>query len=967
MAQEYLTVRGAREHNLKDISVTIPRNRLTVITGLSGSGKSSLAFDTIYAEGQRRYVESLSAYARQFLGLMEKPDVDAIEGLSPAISIEQKSTGQNPRSTVGTVTEIYDYLRLLWARVGVPHCPNDGTPVTRQSAAQITDSVLAWPEDTRIEVLAPMVRGRKGEFRELLDDVRKRGFVRVRVDGKTYDLGEVPPLNRRQNHDIAVVVDRLVVRPADRSRLNDSIETALKTADGIVEIVAHDAAERRNVGTAETRATAVPTSRRSAVFSERFACPVCGLSLPELEPRQFSFNSPFGACPDCHGVGTRREVNADLILGDPSISILEGVVLPWGEPSGYLRKIVLPTLARAFRFDLNAPWGNLGDSARQALLYGAEGRFRFQTDGGRGRSEYETEWEGILKNVEHRYRESASDAVRAGLEEFMIEQPCQTCGGKRLKAESLAVLVAGRSIGDVVDLPVQRAIEFFQGIPLREDGRAGLDPDIAGPILKEVGDRLRFLRDVGLDYLTLGRAATSLSGGETQRIRLATQIGSRLVGVLYILDEPSIGLHQRDNERLLGTLKGLRDLGNTVIVVEHDADTIEAADHVIDLGPRAGRFGGEVVAEGNVEAIRRHPTSLTGRYLRGELRVPLPPGRREAPARHRLRIVGARANNLQDLTVDVPLGLFVAVTGVSGSGKSTLVTDILYQALARHFYRAKLVPGAHARIEGLDKIDKVIDIDQSPIGRTPRSNPATYTGLFTPIRELFTQLPDAKLRGYGPGRFSFNVKGGRCEACQGDGLVKIEMHFLPDVYVPCEVCKGRRYNRETLEVRYKGRSIADVLDLTVADALDFFANQRRIAEKLELLNDVGLGYIHLGQAATTLSGGEAQRVKLATELAKRDTGRTLYILDEPTTGLHFEDVRLLLEVLHRLVDKGNSVVVIEHNLDVIKTADWIIDLGPEGGEGGGRVVAQGAPEAVAEIEASYTARFLRKVLQPARA
>jgi excinuclease ABC subunit A len=945
MAQEYLVVRGAREHNLKDISVSIPRNRLTVVTGLSGSGKSSLAFDTIYAEGQRRYVESLSAYARQFLGLMEKPDVDAIEGLSPAISIEQKTTGQNPRSTVGTVTEIYDYLRLLWARVGVPHCPNDGTPVTRQSAAQITDTVLGWPEGTRIEVLAPMVRGRKGEFRDLLDDVRKRGFVRVRVDGATYDLTEVPALNRRQNHDIAVVVDRLVVRAVDRSRLNDSIETALKTADGVVEVVRHDS---------------------SVLFSERFACPVCGLSLPELEPRQFSFNSPFGACPDCHGVGTRREVNAELILGDPSISILEGVVLPWGEPTGYLRKVVLPTLAKAFKFDLNAPWGEIPESARQAMLHGAEGRFRFQTDGrGGGRSDYETEWEGILKNVERRYRESASDAVRTSLEEFMVEQPCQTCGGKRLKAESLAVLVEGRSIGDVVDLPVLRAIEFFERIPLRSNGTRGLDADIAGPILKEVGDRLRFLRDVGLDYLTLGRAATSLSGGETQRIRLATQIGSRLVGVLYILDEPSIGLHQRDNERLLGTLRGLRDLGNTVIVVEHDADTIESADHVIDLGPRAGRFGGEVVAEGDVESIRRHPSSLTGRYLRGELRVPVPPGRREAPPRHRLRIVGARANNLQNLTVDIPLGLFVAVTGVSGSGKSTLVTDILYQAVARQFYRAKVVPGAHGRIEGLDKIDKVIDIDQSPIGRTPRSNPATYTGLFTPIRELFTQLPDAKLRGYGPGRFSFNVKGGRCEACQGDGLVKIEMHFLPDVYVPCEVCKGRRYNRETLEVRYKGRSIADVLDLTVADGLDFFANQRRIAEKLELLNDVGLGYIHLGQAATTLSGGEAQRVKLATELAKRDTGRTLYILDEPTTGLHFEDVRLLLEVLHRLVDKGNSVVVIEHNLDVIKTADWIIDLGPEGGERGGRIVAQGTPEDVAEVDASHTAPFLRRVLQPA--
>ena len=946
MAQEYLVVRGAREHNLKNISVAIPRNRLTVITGLSGSGKSSLAFDTIYAEGQRRYVESLSAYARQFLGLMEKPDVDAIEGLSPAISIEQKTTGQNPRSTVGTVTEIYDYLRLLWARVGVPHCPNDGAPVTRQSAAQITDAVLAWPEDTRIEVLGPIVRGRKGEFRDLLEDIRKRGFVRVRVDGETYDLGSVPALNRRQNHDVAVLVDRLVVRASDRSRLNDSIETALKTADGLVEVVRYGEGGRTT----------------AQVFSERFACPVCGLSLPELEPRQFSFNSPFGACPDCHGVGTRREVNAELVLGDPSISILEGVILPWGEPTGYLRKVVLPTLAKAFRFDLNAPWGEHSESARQALLYGAPGRFRFQTDGARGRGEYESEWEGVLRNVERRYRESTSDAVRATLEEFMIEQPCQTCGGKRLKAESLAVLVAGRSIGDVVDLPVTRALEFFERIPLRGEGRAGLDPEIAGPILKEVSDRLRFLRDVGLDYLTLGRGATSLSGGETQRIRLATQIGSRLVGVLYILDEPSIGLHQRDNERLLATLRGLRDLGNTVIVVEHDADTIDAADHVIDLGPRAGRFGGEVVAEGTVETIRRHPASLTGRYLRGELRVPVPPGRREAPPRHRLRVVGARANNLQNLTVDIPLGLFVAVTGVSGSGKSTLVTDILYQALARHFYRAKVVPGTHTRIEGLDRIDKVIDIDQSPIGRTPRSNPATYTGLFTPIRELFTQLPDAKLRGYGPGRFSFNVKGGRCEACQGDGLVKIEMHFLPDVYVPCEVCKGRRYNRETLEVRYKGRSIADVLDLTVADALEFFSSQRRIAEKLELLNDVGLGYIHLGQAATTLSGGEAQRVKLATELAKRDTGRTLYILDEPTTGLHFEDVRLLLDVLHRLVDKGNSVVVIEHNLDVIKTADWIVDLGPEGGEQGGRVVAQGTPEEVSLVAESHTGHFLRRVL-----
>jgi excinuclease ABC subunit A len=956
MAQEFLVVRGAREHNLKNISVSIPRNQLTVITGLSGSGKSSLAFDTIYAEGQRRYVESLSAYARQFLGLMEKPDVDAIEGLSPAISIEQKTTGQNPRSTVGTVTEIYDYLRLLWARVGVPHCPNDGSPVTRQSSAQIVDTLLGWPEETRIEVLAPLVRGRKGEFRDLLEDVRKRGFVRVRIDGQTYDLGSLPTLNRRQNHDIAIVVDRLVVRAADRSRLNDSIETALKTADGLVEVVRYE-------GQGGSGAAG-----QSTVFSERFACPVCGLSFPELEPRQFSFNSPFGVCPDCHGLGTRRDVNADLVLGDPSISILEGVILPWGEPSGYLRKVVLPTLAKAFKFDLNSPWGQHSEPAKQAILHGAPGRFKFQTDGARGRDEYETDWEGVLKNIERRYRESTSDGVRASLEEFMIEQPCQTCGGKRLKPESLSVLVNGSSIGDVVDLPVERAIEFFDRIPLRAsrasaaNGRPGLDPDIAGPILKEVVDRLRFLRDVGLEYLTLGRAATSLSGGETQRIRLATQIGSRLVGVLYILDEPSIGLHQRDNERLLATLRGLRDLGNTVIVVEHDAETIQAADHVIDLGPRAGRFGGEVVAEGTVEDIRSHPDSLTGRYLRDELRIPVPAGRREAAPQHRLRVIGARANNLKDLTIEIPLGLFVAVTGVSGSGKSTLVTDILYQALARHFYRAKVVPGAHTRIEGLDRIDKVIDIDQSPIGRTPRSNPATYTGLFTPIRELFTQLPDAKLRGYGPGRFSFNVKGGRCEACQGDGLVKIEMHFLPDVYVPCEVCKGRRYNRETLEVRYKGRSIADVLDLTVEDALEFFANQRRIAEKLELLNDVGLGYIHLGQAATTLSGGEAQRVKLATELSKRDTGRTLYILDEPTTGLHFEDVRLLLDVLHRLVDKGNSIVVIEHNLDVIKTADWIIDLGPAGGERGGQVVAAGTPEDVAEAEGSYTGQFLQKAL-----
>jgi len=946
MPGDALIVRGAREHNLKNIDVELPRNALVVITGLSGSGKSSLAFDTIYAEGQRRYVESLSAYARQFLGLMDKPDVDAIEGLSPAISIEQKTAGANPRSTVGTITEVYDYLRLLWARTGTPHCPNDGTPVERQSASQITDLVLEWPEGTKIEVLAPLVRGRKGEFRDEFEAMRKQGFVRVRVDGGTYDLADVPKLNRRQNHEIAIVVDRLVVRATDRGRLADSIETALKTADGVVEVV-------RQSG-----------SPRSRLFSERYACPKCGLSLPELEPRQFSFNSPYGACPECSGLGTRREVNADLVLGDQSLSILEGVVLPWGEPSGYLRKVVLPALARAYKFDLNAPWRDLSPAVQKILLQGAPGKtITYQYDSERWHGSYESGWKGVLDHVEKRYRETASDAVREQLEQYMVEQPCPACGGRRLKPESLSVLVAGKSIGDVVALPVRESLAFFSQVPVRGNGRPGLDPEVSRPILKEVTDRLRFLVDVGLDYLTLDRSAATLSGGEAQRIRLATQIGSRLVGVLYILDEPSIGLHQRDNARLLATLRELRDLGNTVLVVEHDEETIRSADYVVDLGPRAGRHGGEVVAAGPLNDVLRHPDSLTARYLRGELRIPVPPRRRVASADRALRVLGAKHHNLKDLTVEFPLGLFIAVTGVSGSGKSTLVSDILYQSLARHFYRAKVVPGAHERLEGLDHVDKVIDIDQSPIGRTPRSNPATYTGLFTPIRELFTYLPESKLRGYGPGRFSFNVKGGRCEACQGDGLVKVEMHFLPDVYVPCEVCKGRRYNRETLEVRYKGKSIADVLDLTVADALDFFEHQPRIRTKLELLNDVGLGYIHLGQSATTLSGGEAQRVKLATELAKRDTGRTLYILDEPTTGLHFEDVRLLLEVLHRLVDKGNTVVVIEHNLDVVKTADWVIDLGPEGGELGGRVVAEGPPEKIAQSKGSHTGEFLRKVLQ----
>jgi len=940
MTDEALIIRGAREHNLKNIDVSIPRDRLTVITGLSGSGKSSLAFDTIYAEGQRRYVESLSAYARQFLGLMEKPDVDSIEGLSPAISIEQKTAGHNPRSTVGTVTEIYDYLRLLYARVGTPHCPNCGRPVERQSAGQITDAVLAWPSGTRIEILAPLVRGRKGEFRELFESARKQGFIRAIVDGEIVELANPPKLNKRQNHDVSIMVDRLVVRSEDRGRLNDSLETALKLADGLVDVVKHDGAKTS------------PT-----LFSERYGCATCGISMPELEPRHFSFNSPFGACPACGGLGTRNEVSEELILGDPSLSIMEGVILPWGAPDGYLRRVILPGLAKQLKFDLNSPWKDLPHRVRECLLYGAK----------KAGSAGALEWEGIVANIQRRYSETESDTVRMELAEFMIAKPCNACKGRRLKPESLAVTIDDRNIGELVEMSIADSQRFFEALPIRENGKPGLDPEIAGPILKEVRERLRFLVNVGLEYLTLGRAAESLSGGEAQRIRLATQIGSRLVGVLYILDEPSIGLHQRDNARLLETLGQLRDLGNTVIVVEHDDETMRAADYLLDLGPGAGKHGGLVVASGTVDEVARNNASLTGRYLSGDLKIPIPATRRPMDARRAIRVAGAREHNLRDLDVSIPLGVFVSVTGVSGSGKSTLIEDILHRSLARHFYRARVIPGAHKSIAGLEHIDKVIDIDQSPIGRTPRSNPATYTGLFTPIRELFAEMPEAKIRGYGPGRFSFNVKGGRCEACQGDGLVKIEMHFLPDVYVPCEICKGKRYNRETLEVRFRGMNISDVLEMTVEDATTFFENQPRIHQKLQTLMDVGLGYIHLGQSATTLSGGEAQRVKLATELSKRDTGRTFYILDEPTTGLHFEDVRLLLEVLHRLVDRGNTVLVIEHNLDVIKTADWIVDLGPEGGDRGGTVVAEGTPEQVAEVEASYTGQYLRSLLRrPAR-
>jgi len=959
LAGEKLVVRGAREHNLKNIHVELPREKLVVITGLSGSGKSSLAFDTIYAEGQRRYVESLSAYARQFLGLMEKPDVDSIEGLSPAISIEQKTVSRNPRSTVGTVTEVYDYLRLLWARVGTPHCPTCGEPVVRQSATQIVDRLLQFDEGTPVELLAPLVRGRKGEFRDLFEKARKNGFVRARVDGETFDLTEVPALSRYENHDIAVVVDRLMIRAADRDRLADSVETALRTGDGVLEVLEN------------------PRRMEPAlhVFSERYACSGCGTSLAELEPRQFSFNSPYGACEECGGLGTRKDVNPDLLTADPSLSILEGVVLPWGSPSGHLRRSVIPGLAEAYEFNPNTAWGKLRREVRDGIMLGSgtmKIRFPYKSGSGKFDGHYEDLWEGVAASVERRYRETESEAVRNQLEDYMSTVPCTVCEGSRLKPASRAVTIEGRSLGDVVDMSIADSSAFLAELPLtstngkpkggRSSGQPPLPREIAGPILKEMAERLRFLEDVGLGYLTLGRAAGSLSGGEAQRIRLATQIGSGLVGVLYILDEPSIGLHQRDNARLLDTLKRLRDLGNTVVVVEHDEDAIRVADYLIDLGPGAGRHGGEVVACGTLDVLLKAERSLTGAYLRGDREIAIPEERRAIDPQRAIVVRGARGHNLKELDVRFPLGAFLCVTGVSGSGKSTLVNETLYHALARHFYRSKQVAAPHDAIDGIDLVDKVIDVDQSPIGRTPRSNPATYTGLFTPIRDLFASLPESQMRGYGPGRFSFNVKGGRCEACKGDGLVKIEMHFLPDVYVPCDVCRGRRYNRETLDVYYKGKNIADVLDQTVDEGLEFFDAVPSIKRKLVTLHDVGLGYIHLGQAATTLSGGEAQRVKLAAELSKRATGNTMYILDEPTTGLHFEDVRLLLEVLHRLVDLGNTVVVIEHNLHVIKTADWIIDLGPEGGAEGGRIIVEGTPEQVSGAERSYTGQHLASLL-----
>jgi excinuclease ABC subunit A len=927
MASDQIVVRGAREHNLKNIDLEIPRDRLVVVTGLSGSGKSSLAFDTLYAEGQRRYVESLSAYARQFLEQMEKPDVDSIEGLSPAISIEQKTTSKNPRSTVGTVTEIYDYLRVLYARIGTPHCFQCGEVIAAQTVQQMVDRVRTLPAGTRVVVLAPVVRGRKGEYRKLFFDLRRQGFARVRVNGAPRDLADDIELDKNRKHTIEVIVDRLVLKEAGGARLADSLETALRLADGVVVIE-------------------VPDRGQAWVFSERLACTRCGVSFPEISPRMFSFNNPYGACPACGGLGMRLELDADLVVPDPRRSLAQGALAPWaGRESLYFRQ-TLAVLARRRRFSLDTPWRDLPKATRELILRGTG------EDGG---------FDGVLGVLERRYKETTSEETRVEIERFMSERPCPACGGGRLRPESLAVRVGGRAIHEVCALTIRAAARFFDELVLGEREQA-----IARRVLKEVRERLGFLQNVGLEYLTLDRPAGTLAGGEGQRIRLATQIGSSLVGVLYILDEPSIGLHQRDNRRLLDTLLRLRDLGNTVLVVEHDEETIRAADHVIDLGPGAGELGGYVVATGTPAEIIADPKSLTGRYLAGELAIPVPESRRRGTGRV-LTIHGAREHNLKGMPVRIPLGTFTCITGVSGSGKSTLVNDILYRALAQVFHRAQDKPGAHDRIEGLQHLDKVINIDQSPIGRTPRSNPATYTGVFTFIRTLFARTVDARARGYAPGRFSFNVKGGRCEACQGDGLVKIEMHFLPDVYVTCEVCKGQRYNRETLEIRYKGRNIAEVLAMTVREALGFFEPVPMVRQKLQTLHDVGLDYIRLGQAATTLSGGEAQRVKLSTELSRRATGRTLYILDEPTTGLHFADIQRLLDVLTRLVEQGNTVVVIEHNLDVVKTADHVIDLGPEGGDEGGRVVATGTPEEIAARAAtSYTGRFLASVLARGR-
>ncbi|HEX5325267.1 MAG TPA: excinuclease ABC subunit UvrA [Acetobacteraceae bacterium] len=936
-----IRVRGAREHNLKNVDVVIPRDSLTVITGLSGSGKSSLAFDTIYAEGQRRYVESLSAYARQFLELMGKPDVDSIDGLSPAISIDQKTTSRNPRSTVGTVTEIHDYMRLLWARAGVPYSPATGLPIEAQTVSQMVDRVMAMPEGSRLLLLAPVVRDRKGEYRKELAELQRRGFTRVKVDGTLYEIGDVPVLNRKIRHEIEAVVDRVVVRDGLMQRLADSFETALALSDGIAYAENADTGDR-------------------TVFSSRFACPVSGFTIEEIEPRLFSFNSPHGACPTCDGLGTQSVFDAALVVPDERLSLAEGAVAPWtGAQSPYYDQ-TLASLARHFKVSMRTSWRDLPRAVCDAILFGTgEDPVAFAYKDGVRSYTVTKPFEGVIRNLQRRYQETDSVWLREELARYQAERPCETCHGARLKPEALAVRVAGKNIAEASELSISAALPWFDGV------MATLTPqraEIARRILREIVERLRFLVDVGLDYLTLARGSATLSGGESQRIRLASQIGSGLTGVLYVLDEPSIGLHQRDNERLLGTLRRLRDLGNTVLVVEHDEDAIRAADHVVDMGPAAGINGGRVIAEGTPAEIAANPKSLTGDYLSGRRRIEPPAMRRPAQKDRFLRVIGARGNNLKAITAGFPLGTFTCVTGVSGGGKSTLVVDTLYRAASRRLMGSSEVPAAHDRIEGLELLDKIIDIDQSPIGRTPRSNPATYTDLFAPIRDWFAELPESRARGYKPGRFSFNVKGGRCEACQGDGVLKIEMHFLPDVYVTCDVCKGKRYNRETLEIKFRDKSIAEVLAMTVDEAVPYFSAQMRIHDRLKILQQVGLGYIALGQQATTLSGGEAQRIKLSKELARRATGRTLYILDEPTTGLHFEDVRKLLDVLHALVDQGNTVVVIEHNLEVIKTADWILDLGPEGGDGGGRIVAEGTPEAIAASPHSYTGRFLAPML-----